>query len=826
MATFDDVLEEAGALGRCQKRIFALLGVLQLTFAGFLAGIVFQGYTPDHWCRDSAVVDMRRACGWSLEHTRSLTVPLSNTSGRLQPSKCTRFDVDWNTTTLGCDTETLNLTGVPLSACKEGWEFDYEGRRTFVTEVRGEGHQLVVALAEKHFEPLLLSQFNLVCSDSWLVDMFQSIFGVGRLVSSLTVGYFADTYGRKVSIIMTTLLNCMGGISMAVVPSYICILILRAVIGFGTKGSFTSCYVLQSPRWLVSQKKFSKAYEITNAMATENKRNISKNLEALVEDEGDSPSGSILDLFRTPNMRKYTLILMFNWFTSEVVYQGLIMRVGITAKNLYIDFLIPALVEIPAALLIFFTIERMGRRLPFASSNFIAGLSCLITAFIPDRVISLMGGALVLLLPETKGVPLPDTIDDVEFPDRRACGWSLEHTRSLTVPLSNTSGRLQPSKCTRFDVDWNTTTLGCDTETLNLTGVPLSACKEGWEFDYEGRRTFVTEFNLVCSDSWLVDMFQSIFGVGRLVGSLTFGYFSDIISVLCLCRYGRKVSIIMSTLLNCMAGISMAVVPSYICILIFRAVIGFVTEIVGVDQRRFVGIIYQMFYSISFLIIPLLAYFITDWRWLQAAFCLPSIIFVCYYWFIPESPRWLVSQKKFSKAYEITNAMATENKRNISKNLEALVEDEGDSPSGSILDLFRTPNMRKYTLILMFNWFTSEVVYQGLIMRVGITAKNLYIDFLIPALVEIPAALLIFFTIERMGRRLPFASSNFIAGLSCLITAFIPDSMHWAKTVVGSIGRLGVVMAVEMVVFVNVELYPTFVRSHLTHGRSFSAAAA
>ncbi|CAG00154.1 unnamed protein product [Tetraodon nigroviridis] len=564
MATFDDVLEEAGAFGRCQKRIFALLCLLTLTSSGFFAGIVFQGYTPDHWCRDSAVVDMRRACGWSLEHTRSLTVPLSNTSGRLQPSKCTRFDVDWNTTTLGCDTETLNLTGVPLSACKEGWQFDYEGRRTFVTEVRGEGHQLVVALAEKRFEPLLLSQFNLVCSDSWLVDMFQSIFGVGRLVGSLTVGYFSDMYGRKVSVIMTTLLNCMAGISMAVVPSYIYILILRAVIGFGAKGSSTSCYVLvteivgvdqrrfvgiiyqmfysisymimsllayfitdwrwfqaafclpsiifvccywfipESPRWLVSQKKFSKAYEITNAMATENKRNISKNLEALVEDEGDSPSGSILDLFRTPNMRKYTLILMFNWFTSEVVYQGLIMRVGITAKNLYIDFLISALVEIPAALLILFTIERMGRRLPFASSNFIAGLSCLITAFIPDRVISLMGGALVLLLPETKGVPLPDTIDDVEFPDRkkmveenqhisytpdhwcrdsavvdmrRACGWSLEHTRSLTVPLSNTSGRLQPSKCTRFDVDWNTTTLGCDTETLNLTGVPLSACK-------------------------------------------------------------------------------------------------------------------------------------------------------------------------------------------------------------------------------------------------------------------------------------------------------------------------------------------------------------
>lgn len=57
-----------------------------------------------------------------------------------------------------------------------------------------------------------------------------------------------------------------------------------------------------------------------------------------------------------------------------------------------------------------------------------------------------------------------------------------------------------------------------------------------------------------------------------------------------------------------------------------------VTEIVGVEFRRTVGVIYQMFFTIGILILPLLAYYITDWRWLQVAITVPYLIFLCYYW--------------------------------------------------------------------------------------------------------------------------------------------------------------------------------------------------
>uniref|UniRef100_A0A669B2K7 Solute carrier family 22 member 3 n=1 Tax=Oreochromis niloticus TaxID=8128 RepID=A0A669B2K7_ORENI len=401
---------------------------------------------------------------------------------------------------------------------------------------------------------------------------------------------------------------------------------------------------------------------------------------------------------------------------------------------------------------------------------------------------------------------------------REACGWNLTESRRLTVPLDNSSG--QQSSCEQYEVDWNATELTCDNQELeDLSRTPTTSCKHGWEYDYEGRRSFVTEFDLVCSNAWLVDMFQATLNVGFLVGSIAIGYLAD--------RFGRKMSFLISNLLNGVAGILVAVAPNYISLLVFRTLYGFgvkggwvagyvlITEIVGVEFRRTVGVIYQMFFSVGILILPLLAYYITDWRWLQVVITIPYILFLSYYWFIPESPRWLLSQNQNSKAVKITEGMAKENKMTLSKNIKVatLKDDNADSTTASFMDLIRTPNMRKHTFILSYNWFTSAVVYQGLIMRLGILGGNVYIDFLISGLVEFPAAFLILFTIERIGRRLPFATANFVAGVSCFITAFIPDSMFWFKTAVACIGRLGITMTFEMVVFVNTELYPTFVRN-------------
>ncbi|XP_006625788.3 solute carrier family 22 member 3-like isoform X1 [Lepisosteus oculatus] len=404
---------------------------------------------------------------------------------------------------------------------------------------------------------------------------------------------------------------------------------------------------------------------------------------------------------------------------------------------------------------------------------------------------------------------------------KEKCGWSKEELKNYTIPRSDKGSF---SQCERFDVDWNSTDLTCSSPVGFIIAnssqkIPLTACNEGWEFD-GSRSTIVSEYELVCEDAWKADLNQAFLNMGYLLGAIVIGYGAD--------RFGRKVCFLFSIFGLALSGVGTIFSPNYTAILVFRAIQGIfgkgawmtsyvlVTEIVSSRYRRLVGIVAQLFFTIGVIILPGIAYLIPSWKMLQLVITLPCSILLLYYWFIPESPRWLLTLNRTKEAMEIAEHIAKRNGRNLPEKYREMelsepVPERAYNPSP--LDVFRTPHLRKFTFILMYAWFASSVVYQGLVMRIGIIKGNLYLEFFISGIVELPSALIFYLTIDRIGRRIPFVLSNIVGGLSCLITAFIPTDMTWLKTFIAVIGRLGITLGYEIVYIVSTELYPTPLRN-------------
>nr|AAH61664.1 MGC68647 protein [Xenopus laevis] len=243
------------------------------------------------------------------------------------------------------------------------------------------------------------------------------------------------------------------------------------------------------------------------------------------------------------------------------------------------------------------------------------------------------------------------------------CGWTLQEQLNYTVLEPNGSiDSLYISQCYQYDVDWNNTSLSCTNSPLNITSqLPRTSCKDGWVYNTTGS-SLVTEFNLVCGDSWKLDLIQSCVNLGFFIGGIISGYIAD--------RFGRKPFLMSTLLITAIFGILMAFAPSYPLVVIFRFIQGLVSkgcwlagyilvaEFVGLEHRKIVGILYQVAFTVGLLLLSGVAYVLPHWRWLQMTVTIPYFIFLTYYWCIPESPRWLISQNRKAEAKVIIHSIA------------------------------------------------------------------------------------------------------------------------------------------------------------------------
>ncbi|XP_030427489.1 solute carrier family 22 member 5-like [Gopherus evgoodei] len=395
---------------------------------------------------------------------------------------------------------------------------------------------------------------------------------------------------------------------------------------------------------------------------------------------------------------------------------------------------------------------------------------------------------------------------------------------NASIPREVQGGREGPSRCRRYRLESlaNFSALGLQPgRDVDLSQLEQEKCLDGWEYSRElYLSTIVTEWNLVCDDDWKAPLTASLFFVGVLVGSFISGQLSD--------KFGRK-KVLFATL-GVQTGFSFLQVfsTSWEMFSVLFVIVGmgqisnyvaaFVlgTEILGKTVRIiFCTLGVCIFYAVGYMLLPLFAYFIRDWRMLLLALTLPGLLCIPLWWVVPESPRWLISQGRVQEAEIIIRKAAKTNGITapdvIFDPMEELTSQKQETHT--ILDLVRTKNIRFVTIMSVIIWMIISVGYFGLSLDTPNLHGDAYINCFLSAVIEVPAYIIAWVLLRNLPRRYSMAAALFLGGCILLFIQLVPPHLHILSIILVMLGKFGITSSFSIVYVYTAELYPTVVRN-------------
>nr|CAD7429241.1 unnamed protein product [Timema monikensis] len=403
-------------------------------------------------------------------------------------------------------------------------------------------------------------------------------------------------------------------------------------------------------------------------------------------------------------------------------------------------------------------------------------------------------------------VPECDTVDPEYAPE-----W-LPHA----VPYQeNTHGKEVASRCFRFAAKRSNET-GGDSCPKSLFSNHTITCKE-WVFDPQ-EASIASEFQLTCGDQWKSTIAGTVNSMGQFVGLPITGIISD--------RVGRKTALVSALCLTSIMGLCRSLAWNYESFLLFEFLDPMVgggvysssfvlgMELVGPDKRSLGATIISVFYSVGEATLGAIALALRQWRHILRAIYIPALFFISYFWLIPESVRWLVSQGRMADAGDIIRLAARTNGVTLSDGtlnkleLRPLVgqEEQGKSPeklSGSVL---RRVISSKILLLRFINccfcWLTNTFVFFGLALNSVSVSGNKYSNFMLVALIELPAYVITYFTMNKFGRRSSLAVSLAASGLY----------MDHTRLVLFLLGKMAITLSFTVIYVFTAEMFPTPLR--------------
>ncbi|XP_022253267.1 solute carrier family 22 member 4-like [Limulus polyphemus] len=175
------------------------------------------------------------------------------------------------------------------------------------------------------------------------------------------------------------------------------------------------------------------------------------------------------------------------------------------------------------------------------------------------------------------------------------------------------------------------------------------------KWDYTTKdNTIITQWDLFCDREWLVSMNQTVFMLGMLTGVFISGHLSD--------RFERRpvfLGFLCLTIFSSYVGAAVPNLPFFYLTRFFSAMgiagiqnagVCLLIETISPGYRLWIAVSFSLGWILGLIILPGLAWIIRDWQYFRAVITCGWLPILTSWWFLPESPRWLLTRKRYTDA--------------------------------------------------------------------------------------------------------------------------------------------------------------------------------
>lgn len=327
--------------------------------------------------------------------------------------------------------------------------------------------------------------------------------------------------------------------------------------------------------------------------------------------------------------------------------------------------------------------------------------------------------------------------------------------------------------------------------------------------------TLVQEFDLTGDRAHLAKWSTSCFMFGNMVGGIFLTFAAD--------YFGRRPVLLLCVFLEAFLAIAAAWSPTiYIysglrflhgLVYIAAAMVAWVCayEHTPTKLRSATTLVFGLSWVVGYCSVTPIAYFANSWRVIIRNCAIPmAILFFIHFWFVEETLHFLVKRNKKEEARKWLKRIDEKRVGDLDAIFNKPIT-EKKSGSSIVVYYLQHRKFIAFFVIQVILWCSDVFIYFGLSLYSTTLAGNMYLNYLVMGLVELPAYFFTPWSLQRYGRRIIVSGCHFLAAIAFIL--ILTTSDHWLTLICWVIGKLCISCSFMALFVYASEIFPTSIRN-------------